>query len=117
MTDWTNELTPDEREGWEDFVDHFRRDALEKMTDSAAMISLVPKSGGFDVKFAVELGAGIMLDKPIIAVVMPDAEVPEKLRRVADAVIEADIDTEEGRDEVSKAIAQVFANLTEETTE
>lgn len=115
MPDWESELTPDEREGWEDFVDHFRREGLEKITQSAAMISLVP-SGGLDIKFALELGAGIMLNKPIIAVVMPGAEIPPKLETVADAVIAADIDTEEGRNELAGVIASVLANVNEKET-
>lgn len=95
---WLDELSPSERAGWDDFVQHVRRDAIEKITDSAFVCSLVPRSGGeADVKFAVELGLSIMLDKPILAVVMPGAEVPEKLRRVADEIVEADVDVEEGR--------------------
>jgi hypothetical protein len=48
----------------------------------------VPK-GQTDVKFAVELGFSIMLDKPIIAVVMAGTQVPAKLLKIADEIIEA----------------------------
>lgn len=107
MTDWIDELTPDEREGWDSFVEHFRREAVEKIAGSGAMISLVP-SDGFDVKFAAELGAAIMLDKPIIAVAMPGAVVPSKLREIADEVVVSDIDTEEGRSELTRALDRVI---------
>jgi hypothetical protein len=40
------------------------------------------------VKFAVELGFSIMLDKPIIAVVAPGTQVPGKLVAVADEIVE-----------------------------
>lgn len=60
---------------------------LPKMQESAVTISLVPESGRGDVKFWVELGASIMLDKPIIAVTIGDAEIPGKLRQVADEVV------------------------------
>ena len=102
-------LEPDDRESWNEFVEHFRRDALEKMTESAFVAQLVPDKDGFDVKFAVELGAAIMLDKPILAIVIPGAEMPLKLRLIADVVVEADLDTEEGRQAISRAI-QKFVN-------
>lgn len=110
MTDWVEELSPEEREQWEDFVNHFRTEALEKITESRAFISLVPHEEDVDVKFAVELGAAIMLNKPIIAVAFPGVPVPEKLRLIADHVIEGDIDTEEGQKEVAIALSKVIGD-------
>jgi hypothetical protein len=101
--DWLDELEGDDRKAWDDFVDRARRDALEKIDSSAFVMSLVPR-GPADIKFAVELGLSIMLDKPIVAVVMPGAEVPDKLRAVADEIVEADVDLEEGRRKVHEAI-------------
>lgn len=92
---------------WHEFVDHVRTDALEKIAGSAAMISLVP-SGEVDVKFAVELGFGIMLDKPLLVVVAPGRELPRKLRRVADEVVVADVDLEEGREAISAAVKRLL---------
>jgi hypothetical protein len=102
VPDWLETLDDDEREGWDEFVSHFRENVLHELDSSALVMSLVPKE--FDVKFAVELGAAIMLDKPILAVVMPGAHVPEKLRRVVEMVVEVDIDTEEGRRTLATAI-------------
>lgn len=65
-------------------------DLLPNMRDCAATVSLVPKGEG-DVKFAIELGFSIMLDKPIIAVITPGQSVPAKLVAVADAIVEGDI--------------------------
>ena len=96
MSDWVDELTPDERQRWDAFVARFRRDELQKIAGSTAFVSLVPP-GEIDVKFAVELGTAIMLDKPILAVVMPDAIVPGKLALVANEIVYADLDTEKGR--------------------
>lgn len=103
MGDWLNGLTPEEREQWDEFVKHFRRDALEKIAGSAAFVSLLP-SGEVDVKFAVELGTAIMLDKPILAVAQPGAHVPAKLRAIADRVLVADLDTEDGGRQVGEAL-------------
>jgi hypothetical protein len=62
---------------------------IPKLLDSAITISLVPE-GKPDVKYAVELGLSIMLDKPIILVVAPGTKVPAKLVKVADDIIEVD---------------------------
>lgn len=107
MTDWLDELDDESRKGWDEFVDHFRRDALYKMTESAFVASIVPDKG-FDVKFAAELGAAIMLNKPILAIVMPGAEISDKLRQVTDHVVEADLDVEEGRKKVAAAISTML---------
>lgn len=114
MGDWVTDLSPDERKQWDEFVEHFRRDALEKMTDSAFVMSLVPDKGGLDVKFAVELGASIMLDKPILAIVQPGAEVPDKLRSVCEEIVEADIDVEEGQKKIAEAISRITTLIKEE---
>lgn len=71
---------------WDDFVKHCKEELLPKLDDSAMGMCLVP-SGPTDVKFAVELGFLIMMDKPILAVVDPGVAVPPKLRAVADAII------------------------------
>jgi nucleoside 2-deoxyribosyltransferase len=111
VPDWTDELDPEERDAWEEFVEHFRRGALEAMDESAFVTSLVPREHDVDVKFAVELGAAIMLNKPILAVVAPGAEVPDKLRLVVDDLIRADVDTEEGRQEIGRAILKFKERL------
>lgn len=108
MTDWVEELAPDEREQWDRFVDHFRREALMMITGSAAFISLVPTPDKLDVKFATELGAAIMLDKPIISIAMPGAVIPESLRRISAEVVEADIDTEQGREQLHQALDRLL---------
>jgi hypothetical protein len=91
---------------WQSFVDHVRRDALVKMTDSAAVVSICPP-GEPDIKFAVELGLAIMLDKPLLILVGPGRDVPEHLRRVADELVVADVDVEEGRQLVQQALERL----------
>ena len=102
MPDWMDGLNRKERESWNRFVRNVRRDAVGKIAGSAWMMTLVP-DGETDVKFAVELGLGIMMDKPIVAVAIRGRPIPPGLRRVAHAVIEleADFDTEEGREEMA----------------
>jgi hypothetical protein len=111
VPDWTEELTPEEREAWDEFVDHFRRTTLGGMQASAMVASFVPGRDEFDVRFATELGAAVLLDKPVLAVVMPGAPVPGKLRLVADVIVHADVDTEEGRREVARALKELGESI------
>lgn len=110
MTDWIDDLTPDERAGWDEFVAHVRRDALRKIDSSAFVVSLFPSSGEPDVKYAVELGLSILLDKPILVVVPQGVRIPAHLEQVADRIVRADVDLEQGRQKVADAIAEMHAD-------
>jgi len=61
-----------------------RRKLVPKISDSKVVISLCPKGGATDVKFAVELGFSIMLGKPILVFANTNDDIPPKLRLVAD---------------------------------
>lgn len=89
---------------------HVINDMAPGMEGSAVVMSLVP--GGEhslgDVKFWVELGAAIMMDKPIIAVCFSDRECPERLRRVADEVVVLEEGvTPEASEQMAEAIRRV----------
>jgi len=100
---------------WHGIVANFREKAVGNMADSAFVLSLVPggdKPGpNFDVKFALETGAAVLLDKPIVAVVTPGSTLPPGLARVAHAVIEADPDTAEGRSHLALEIQRISKTL------
>lgn len=104
MGDWVSDMDPDERAEWERFVRHVREDAVKKIDGSAMVASILPNEP--DVKFAVELGFAIMLDKPILVIVPPGREgkIPEHLRWVADQILEVDIDTVAGQEELAKVM-------------
>lgn len=103
---WIDDLDPEQRDEWNHFVENVRRGTLAQMADSMFVMSLVP-TGEPDIKFAVELGLAIMLDKPIIAIVQPGQKVPARLRLVCDDVIEADLDVTEGQRKIAEAIAKL----------
>ena len=84
------------------------RELVPMIEDSAASVSIVP-TGETDIKFAVELGISIMLDKPIILLVVPGARVPAKLARIADAIIEGS----PGDPELGRRIHEVLDELPE----
>jgi hypothetical protein len=119
MADWLDSLSDEDRQEWDRFVEHFRRDTLEKIAGSRATISIVPAGGELDVKFAVELGASIMLNKPIMAIAHSEDDVPEKLRKVVDEVFvlgpgekpDEFFETLIGKMRVASAIDRFFKSL------
>lgn len=80
-----------------DWVKHVKDELIPMIDDSAYVMSLVPKADDVDVKFAVELGLSIMMDKPIVAIVQPGTPVPKKLLMVAEHVITADLSNDDDR--------------------
>ena len=100
-SDWDRD--PDTRR----WIRDTKRDLIPKLEASGAVVSLVPE-GEADIKFAVELGLSIMLDKPIIAVVTPGRKVPNKLVLVADHIVEGDPTTEAGRAKLLAALEAVM---------
>jgi hypothetical protein len=75
---------------WERFADAALRDLAPQVERSALTVSFLPKDHG-DVKFAIELGFSVMMDKPIILIVRPGCQVPAKVVAVADRIIEGDL--------------------------
>lgn len=81
------------------------KELLPKLQTSSVVFSLVPR-GPADIKYAVELGLSIMLDKPIILVVSPGARVPAKLAKVADEILEGDITDPVGQNSLKDRITE-----------
>lgn len=105
--DWRDELNDEQRAEWDAFVEHFRRETIHQIDASAAFLSLIPDRDNWDVNFCVQLGTAILLDKPLLAIVMPGAHVPEKMRLVADEIVEADVDTEDGKAAIAAAVGRM----------
>lgn len=84
-----SDANPFDSQEWLDYADDAMNEVVPKMADWAVTVALIPK-GDTDIKFALELGMSIMMDKPIIAVVATGAAVPAKLVAVADAIVEDD---------------------------
>ena len=57
------------------------------ISNSDIFVSLVPTKG-IDAKAAVEVGAAILLDKPIIALISPGTQISEKFAKVVDKFVE-----------------------------
>lgn len=94
-----------EYEAWEKHV----RDAVVPVMERAAVaITLIPGSRT-DVKFAVELGLSILMDKPIIALVQPGMRIPNALAAVAAEIVEVDIARDP--DGAQRSIIDAFARV------
>ncbi len=88
MTDWADKLSSAEKAEFWGWIAHQEGVVLPALEDSRVVMSIAP-SGKPDAKFCVELGFALMLGKPLILLVDRDAApVPDKLRRVADEVVE-----------------------------
>jgi hypothetical protein len=97
---------------WRDYSERFRRDGLPKIMHSGITLSIIGSrdADDFDVKQATEIGAMLLLDKPLILVCVPGATVPSRLRRAADVVIEDwSPDNHDAQERLTAAIHAVAA--------
>jgi len=90
------------------YIAHAEREMIPQMEKSAFVVSLV--SSSVDAKVCLEIGAAVMLDKPIIAVIVQGATVPANLKRVASVIIEGDIKDEATLDKIQQAMTSVIEN-------
>jgi hypothetical protein len=80
-------MTSEDR-AWADYSDGFRREVLPKLLGSAVFLSIHSDNADFDVKQATEMGAALLLGKPLLIVVPRGRTLPAGLRRAADAVVD-----------------------------
>ena len=86
----SSDITGDPK--FQEFAERAITKLVPMVDESAYCVALVPrKPEDFnDIKFCIELGMMIMMDKPIVFVIAPGTKVPEKLIKVADRIIELD---------------------------
>jgi hypothetical protein len=90
VSDWSNDSRV---QSW---FDEVRQDLVPKLQRSAATISIVPEKP--DVKFAVELGMSIIL------MALPGHPIPPKLRAVASAIVEGEVNDPLTQQKLASAI-------------
>src|SRR5215471_6828898 len=81
-------MTAKQDRAWRDYSDRFRREVMPKILDSAMFLSIHSDDPKFDVQQATQLGAALLLDKPLLLVVPRGRVLGEHLRRAADIVID-----------------------------
>jgi hypothetical protein len=99
--------------GFERWADDMRKRLIPKMASSAHVLMIAPDmSAEFDIQFALQIGAAILLEKPLILLVHPGRTVPPKLRAIADRIIEVDLDnTTMDAPEIQKQLQQAFTDF------
>jgi hypothetical protein len=89
-----------------------RREMYPRLRDSATFLSICPPDDHDpDPQFCLELGAAIMMGKPILAIVPAGRTCPPGLRRVAHTVVEGvDITSEDDQARVQAAVVAMLAD-------
>lgn len=98
---------------WQRYAKQAREKLAPMIKDSAITVS-VYSGGDPDPRMAIELGYMILLDKPIIAVVTPGAEVPGKLAIVADEIVELALDDPSFATRLQDAMTRVMTKREQE---
>lgn len=96
--------TPEMKE----FLKHAEDEMFPSMQGSSMCISICDSSA--DAKLAIELGACLLFDKPLILVVSKTMPIPARLLRLADAVIDLD-DWKANPEKARKTVADVIAKV------
>lgn len=96
---------------WEDpealaWMEDVRKNLVPMLDNSAVSVTMAPPADSYDVKFAVELGMSILMDKPLLLVVPKDRPVPPKLRMVADDIFFIDFADPGTKDSLNTFIGQ-----------
>ena len=93
---------------WNAYVTHVRTTLIPMLESTSMTISLAPHDPkGTDIKFAIELGLSIMLDKPIIVVIRDGDVLPPMLEQIAHAVVRGDLDSPTTQAELMTAIKSI----------
>ena len=102
-------------DSFEEFEDHVRENLIPKIEGSKIFVSIVPAPQKVDIKFAIELGIAILLDKPIIAAIVPGVKISEKLSRVVDRFVELNMDnSSETANGIREAVESLDKDLDDE---
>lgn len=99
-------MNPYEARAWKDYARRFKDEVVPKIDASAITMMMPGPVGDFDVQQATELGAMILMDKPIIVVAEEGQKISGALERAATKVIRGDITSDVFRDQLAAEIAE-----------
>lgn len=102
-----NPFESDEFKRW---ADTMRTRMIPQMRDSQHVLMIAPSmETEFDIDFALQIGASILLGKPLILLVDRGRTVPPKLLAIADRIIEVDMDeTTMDSADIQRQLQQAF---------
>jgi hypothetical protein len=91
-------------------LDHFSKHGLPGMASSAMSVVILTDHPP-DPKLCLEIGAAVLLDKPIIVTCARGTVIPANLKRVATSIVEAEsMMSEEMKTKLEAAINELLAN-------
>jgi hypothetical protein len=90
----------------QEWLENAANDMFPKMKDSACSIAIF--SGKVDPKFALEIGAAILFDKPIVLLVTKDEQLSPSLERAAAAIVRGGMDEPGTVERLHAAIEKVL---------
>jgi hypothetical protein len=89
-----------------DWVFRARRELFPRMRGLAISVVIGPDDP--DAKIALEVGAAVLFDVPIVVVLPYGRAISEGLRSVAEVVVEVDFASNKGYAELSAAIGKIL---------
>lgn len=104
------DFTPEQQKEVDRFIKAFEAEALPHLRTSA--MSLTIYTGAFDSKIALEFGAALLLDKPILVMALKGARIPTKMLAVVDEIVEVDdIEAPENKQKLQRGITRLLARI------
>lgn len=76
-------------EAMEALADNARKDIIPKMRGSAFCVTVVTPHG-IDPYLCLQLGACLLLEKPLLILALGGVWIPARVRALADAIVEGD---------------------------
>lgn len=100
-------------EAMEDLADHARKDIIPKMRGSAFCVTVVTPHG-IDPYLCLQLGACLLLEKPLLILALGNVWIPARVRALADAIVEGDtMENPEVQERIRAAMLAVVEKVRE----
>lgn len=102
--------SPYDSDDFKRWADTMRSQLIPEMRQSAHVLMIAPSTDAeFDIAFALQVGASILLGKPLILLAHRGRTVPPKLKAIADRIIEVDLDeTTMDAADIQRQLKQAF---------
>jgi len=93
------------------YLKRFKELVLPDIKESTVFAALIPGVDP-DPKMCLEMGAALLMDKPIVAIVIRGRKIPRHLARIASEIVEvSDLMTEEDKIKVQTALDRVHGGI------
>jgi hypothetical protein len=100
----SNDISDDPE--FKEWLEHAEAEVLPKMHSSAFSIALISRK--VDAKLCLEIGAAILLEKPLIVLAMPGAKIPPVLARLAHEIVRGHPRDAETKKHLTEAIESLM---------